>query len=254
MEWLASQLAQLGPLPSTDPREKRNQAKPEHATQTELEIGDTVKVLPGITEPDFGDDFSGWQGEVVGLDEDDDDAILVDINWDSQTLEAIPEEYIERNENQGLDWSGVFLYADEVTPAEPRDTPEERAQTLKQLRRKFAWVYLGDQGRRIRTVLHDIDSDDLWAAMQVWDAYLRQNLKFPFDAEVIDTQPGRLRTGTRVKVTGFQPPDEDEGVMVMVEKAKKKIEVDLYNLEPLDLSAPLYEFVDDYQTWFEESQ
>jgi hypothetical protein len=71
---------------------------------------------------------------------------------------------------------------------------------------------------------------------------------------VIESQPNRhLREGDKGKVNAFRPLDEDEGVMVMVEKGKRKLEVDLYNLEVMDTEGDNYDFVGDYQMWLDES-
>lgn len=47
-----------------------------------LKVGDSVIVLNGTLDPDFGFDIGGWQGRVHSIDAGD----TVSIEWDSITL------------------------------------------------------------------------------------------------------------------------------------------------------------------------
>ena len=256
LEWLGKQLEALGPLPSSDPAARIAQTKNKRSPKLGLQIGDAVAVNPGVKDPDYGDDLNGWQGNIIEITEDDRDEPLLLISWDTQTIASIPEETIKRSIQEGMDWTEMYLLEDEVTPAEERDADmfDERVEIIERREKDYAWLHLGEQGQRIQAVIRDVDPDDDWATFQAWDTHLRKNLELPFEAEVIEPQPARhLRMGAKVKVIAIQPLDEDEGVMVLVEKGKQQIEVNLYNLEVVDTESENYDLVDDYQVWFDES-
>jgi hypothetical protein len=93
----------------------------------------TVSVHPGVQDPDTGHDIGGWRGRIVDEMLDDAGQTLVTIEWDSLTLEAMPAETILANLFEGLDWTHMVLYAHEVGPAEPRDTPDAVENTRRRL-------------------------------------------------------------------------------------------------------------------------
>ena len=82
-------------------------------------VGDCVIVKPGVTDPDMGDDISGWQGRIAAIYSDT--ITHIEINWDSVTLKNMPESVIARCKEQGLDWSTMGLDADDVTRTAARD-------------------------------------------------------------------------------------------------------------------------------------
>ena len=80
--------------------------------------GDIVKVKQGVIDPDFGGDIGGWQGKISEVDGD-----IVCIDWDSITLSNCPDEYIQRSEEDGLDWEQMYLSIEDIEIAIPRITP-----------------------------------------------------------------------------------------------------------------------------------
>ncbi|MCW5212614.1 hypothetical protein VU04_06860 [Desulfobulbus sp. TB] len=55
-----------------------------------FQINDSVVVKAGVKEPDTGMDLGGWQGRVTKIEKDN----LLCIDWDSLTLNNIPDSYI----------------------------------------------------------------------------------------------------------------------------------------------------------------
>ena len=97
-----------------------------------FKIGDCVAVKTGTRDPDYDIDIAGWQGRIVKI-EDGEDGPLATILWDSLTLRQMPEDTLLRSEQDGLDWSLILLYVDELEPAHPRDKiwqAEEQAQEI----------------------------------------------------------------------------------------------------------------------------
>ena len=47
--------------------------------QPTFDVGDSVRVKPGVDDQDLGLGIGGWQGRVTGIQQDDDGTLLVDI-------------------------------------------------------------------------------------------------------------------------------------------------------------------------------
>lgn len=71
-----------------------------HATA--CQIGDVVKVKPEVVAPD-PDAFriGGWQGRIVQIRSQEDGTRILDREWDRLTLRTMPQESIERCEEEG---------------------------------------------------------------------------------------------------------------------------------------------------------
>jgi len=211
-----------------------------------FEIGDSVAVKPGVKDPDFGIEIGGWQGRII---QEPDAKNRVMIAWDSVTLRAMPEESIVQSEEQGLDWTQTGLEAQEIVLAEPRDSEQDVALAVNELTARYAWSWLGEQGRRIQQVLagEDDDVDGLYA----WEEYLSEHLTFPFEAVVDEFQErGPLQAGDRLKVTGIGLVDDLYGVVVDVRLGRRKYAISLCDLEVVDRDSPNYQIVHDYSVWF----
>jgi hypothetical protein len=216
-----------------------------------IKTGDSVVVKPGVSDPDLGIDIGGWQGRVLGIQPGEGDITLVHIQWDSITLKDMPDSVIEQCEEQGWGWNEMYLGIDEVEPAEPRDIQADGDRVRDKLSDKFAWSYLGEQGRRIRQVLMGVDTEDDMAMLDAWEEYLAENLSFPFEAEVDEYQEkGPLQAGDRVKVTGIGLVDDLYGVIVDLRRGRRKYAFHLCDLAVIDERSPNHQIVDDYRTWF----
>ena len=216
-----------------------------------IKIGDSVVVKPGVDDPDLGIDIGGWQGRVLDIQPGEGDITLVHIQWDSITLKHMPDSAIEQCEEQGLGWTEMFLDIREVEAALPRDSGADVAGVADALSDKFAWSYLGEQGRRIRQVLMGVDAEDDMDMLGAWEEYLEENLSFPFEAEVDEYQErGPLQAGDHVKVTEIGLVDDLYGVIVDLRRGRRKYAFPLCDLRVIDEHSPNYQIVDDYRTWF----
>jgi hypothetical protein len=65
----------------------------------------------------------------------------------------MPTSTIEKCEAEGLDWSEMGLDADKVEPVDCRDTPRQTANAKQELEKQYAWVFLGEEGKRINQIL-----------------------------------------------------------------------------------------------------
>lgn len=211
--------------------------------------GDSVVVKPGVVDPDFGLEIGGWQGRILGIGPVREDVVL--ICWDSITLKNMPGSVIEQSEEQGLDWTQMYLEAQEVELTSPRDTEEDVAQAIDELSKKYAWSFLGEGGKRIGEVLAGVDEDDEMGAWDAWEEHLSESLVFPFEAEVAEYQEvGPLQAGDRVKVTGIGLVDDLYGIIVDLRRGRRKYAFPLCDLEVIDENSPNYQIVRDYAVWF----
>jgi len=210
--------------------------------------GDSVVVKPGIVDPDFDTEIGGWQGRI--LEEPGSDNLVL-IGWDSITLKNMPGSVIEQSEEQGLDWTKMYLEVQEVALTSLRDTKEDVIQAISELARKHAWSYLGEQGKRIGKVLDGVDEDSEMAALDAWEEHLSKSLVFPFEARIAEYQErGPLQAGDRVKVTGIGLVDDLYGVIVDLRHGRRKYAFPLCDLEVIDENSPNYQIVRDYAVWF----
>jgi hypothetical protein len=93
-----------------------------------VKLGDSVAVKPGIADPDFGTDISGWQGRV----EEVLDEVLILIRWDSLTLQEMGSALIIRCENENFDWQVMHLNVTDVDVVSPRDSEADVFRTAAQ--------------------------------------------------------------------------------------------------------------------------
>jgi len=211
-------------------------------------IGDAVMVKPGVMDPDLGAEIGGWTGKIAEEPGQDN---LVLISWDSVTLQNMPDSAIAQCEEQGLDWTRMYLETQEVELTTPRGTEEDAAQIIEELQKKHAWSWAGEEGQRIQQVLAGVDADDEMATLEAWEDHLEANLTFPFAAEIDEWQErGPLQAGDRVKVTGISLVDDLYGIIVDVRHERRKYAFPLCDLAVVDEDSPNHQIVADYRVWF----
>ena len=208
-----------------------------------FKIGDSVKVKKGVMYPDNDSvSIAGWQGRVFETEDDG----IIGIRWDSVTLKQLPHEYIKESEEEGMDWAEMYLSADEIEPASPRDSEEAADQLKEEMESTSSWLGDGEEGERILKVISDADDE-----IEAWNDHLAKVLTFPFDAEVSEPQDrGPLKCGDHVQVKGFSEADDLYGVLVNVTRGRERFVFPLCDLTVLDKKSPNYRPVKDYCVWF----
>jgi hypothetical protein len=200
--------------------------------QTNLQIGDVVKVRRGFKDPDTNMDMSNWHGRITELYPEHGTTMIA---FDSQTLQNMPP---------GYDLT-------DLTKVEARDTLVNVHKTIKKLASEHLYDCLGDEGEEIQRIMQSIDPDDELAALDVWLEYLEQELKFPFEA-VVDERQGRgpLRAGDKVRVHVIEDVDEHYGIIVKLRRGREQFYMPLCDLATIDKNSPTYHLIDLYRTWF----
>jgi len=212
--------------------------------------GDSVIVKPGMKDPDTDTNISSWQGRISDISEDDGETI-VSILWDSVTLKKMPRSMIEYCEDEGLDWREMRLGVSDVKSTSPRDAEEDVEEAIEEIESQTAWLFLGEEGKRIQKVLDGIDPDDTMEILEAWKVYLGKKLKFPFEAEIVEhVRRSSLRIGDHVTVNGVRDVDDVYGIFVEVTRGHDSYEFPLCDLGATDKQAKNYQLVKDYVVWY----
>lgn len=99
----------------------------------DFEVGDSVRVKEGVTDPDSTADITGWQGRISEVGEGPDGEPFVVVAWDSHTLRGMPEWYLEQSETESLDWKHFVLKSEDVQHARSRDTQREVDEATEEI-------------------------------------------------------------------------------------------------------------------------
>ena len=85
-----------------------------------------VRVLPGVKDPDFKTNIGGWTGKVEEIDLSDNGSWLYIIRWDKETLSKAGDDYIDKCENENLDYEIIFLEEKELELINYSETIKDR--------------------------------------------------------------------------------------------------------------------------------
>ena len=218
----------------------------------QLAIGESVKVREKTMCPDYkGLDISGWQGRIKEITIPHEGKPLLCIQWDSITLKQMPDYFIKQSEVEGLDFSKMNLYPEDVELTDYRDSKQEVVTIRKQLSKKYEWAYLGEQGDRIKEVLDTAEEKDMLNALEAWSSYLKKHIQFPFDANILSAHDqAPLYADDQVSVKNISLVDEHSGIIVEVRFERKKFHLPLCDLKTINQKSQNATLLDDYSTWF----
>ncbi|HHB75224.1 MAG TPA: hypothetical protein ENK84_01590 [Desulfobulbus sp.] len=211
-----------------------------------FKIGNTVKVKPGVLDPDFGNNIGGWQGRISEVDGD-----IVCIDWDSITLSNCPDKYIQRCEEEGLDWEKMYLSIEDIERASQHEFDADPSKIREGIYLKHRWDHLGDACKRIQEVMKQANGTDEYAMMMAWEQYLNKKLSFPFDAQITEYQHKvPLQEGDEVRIHRVIATDDHYGVIMSLRKGRKVFDYPLDHLTVSDRGSQNYSMVHDYNMWF----
>jgi hypothetical protein len=77
--------------------------------------------------------IGGWQGIISDLYKDDNGNLLVYIEWDSVTLENMSDIFIDKSEENGLDFSSMSLFDGDVELSKSIDTKEDMDKAIEKI-------------------------------------------------------------------------------------------------------------------------
>ena len=183
------------------------------------------------------------------MDEDDEPTVCID--FDSNTLKNMPEKYVKKSEQEGLDWSKIYLYKREVEPTKSRDTEQEAKIVRNEIKKHFEWIGIGSGGELIQSVINSAESFKEWDALKAWEKYLEENLQFPFETLIHEYQGrGPLNEGDKLKVFGIELVDDHYGIIVACRKERKRYDFPLVDLKVTEKKSINSNIIEAYRTWF----
>lgn len=84
--------------------------------QSKFHVGQKIRVVAGVTDPDYGFPIGGWSGcvEDIVLDDGNDGSWLYEIQWDRITLKSMERSLHKKCEKDGLDVTRMVLAESEL--------------------------------------------------------------------------------------------------------------------------------------------
>ncbi len=217
----------------------------------EIKIGDYVKVKKGIKAPDFEYQLmDNWQGKVVDVQKDEK---LVEIEWDSETLLNTPEKYLRDLIKEGYDYEIMTLEISELERATRRDSFNQKKDIKSKLDAKLYWIELfedEDKSLKYGKLFQGIKLDNYNEIYQKWEKYLSENLEFPIETKVVESESGRIRNGAKIKLLDIEDYDDMYGIFGIGKHEKEAVTFPICNLEAIDKKSKNYELLRDYAIWF----
>jgi hypothetical protein len=228
-----------------------------------FKIGDYVKVKKGILCSDNADYIiEDWQGKIIKTSVIVQKESLVLIKWDSLTLKNMPENFIIESIQEDLKFEEMYLDINEIVHTSCRDKDQDEDEIVNQINKKYDHIQpkiggtgndeLDKQEHRIAEILKGINRNNENKIEEKWEEYLDSNLKFPFEAIIIDRDEdtGVLDNGDIVIVKKIQGTFDLYGIVVEIRKGRKKYEIPLCELEVHNKSSDNYIMIEDYNLWF----
>ena len=161
-------------------------------------------------------------------------------------MQQLPMDYIKQSENEGLDWSEMYLGIDEIEPAKPRDSQKDADQIREDIESTSGWLGDDEEDKHIYKAIGHAEDP-----LEAWNDHLTEVLTFPFNAEVEEPQDrDPIKCGDKVKVHNIDDADEHYGLIVNITRGRECFVFPLCDLEVLDKTSPNYTPVKDYCVWF----
>jgi hypothetical protein len=234
-----------------------------------IKKGDSVRVKPGVLDPDYDHDLSGWQGRV--LDIETDGGTLIEIAWDSVTLNRMPAEIIEACIEDGFDYYSMWLGKNDVNLTGPRDSQQDVKKSIDTINEKYEYTSSDEQNKKFEKIL---DIWDLWVSEENHNRfldYLAEHIKTPcvltgaenfsweepyllgiFDqTEYEKLKKERPSSADQFKLIRLEGIDDRWGILVKVRRIsdKKIFIIPLWELKTADKKDRNHPFIDAYSNW-----
>ena len=201
-----------------------------------MKVGDSIKIKKGIKDPDTGlqlDGFIGRIKEKLGSD-------LINIEWDSKSLEQLPDTYIRSAIEGGCDYLSYNIELKEVEKCEARDTASNVSKMVIELSAK--WHNLEVFGE-LAELIEEIEE-------MGWDDYLEKEITFPFKATYED-EYNKYGKDAIMKVHSIHDFDDHYGFITKCKFGRKTIYLNMCELtaEPEEPEATI-NAVELYKEYF----
>lgn len=213
-----------------------------------IKTGQYGSVKKGIKAPDSDYQLmDGWQGKVTGILKAEG---IIEIEWDIQTILNTPYQYLHDIISSGYDHEVMSLSIDELEPAKKRRATSKEQSALYA---KLYWIGFYDVqevDEAYAEIFKGIDVEDEFALLEQWEEHLSEELQFPFEVEVEETDRGGLKLGTKFKLLDLDDYDDKYGVFGIGKGEMGAITCPICNLEATDKKSDNYGLLRNYVVWF----
>jgi len=85
-----------------------------NSNQSKFHIGQNIRVVAGVKDPDYGFLIEGWSGDIEDIELTDDGSWLYHIQWDKKTLKLMGRVLRKQCEGDNLDFARMVLAENEL--------------------------------------------------------------------------------------------------------------------------------------------
>jgi hypothetical protein len=113
-----------------------------------MKVGDSVKIKKKVTNTYiYNAEYSlgGYEGHIFSIFKNL-GRVIVEIEFDSISLKAMPDDYIKELIAEDTDYGCIDLELKDVSISKPRDTPEDVIAARKEIAEKHDYVSIIDEG------------------------------------------------------------------------------------------------------------
>jgi len=217
----------------------------------EIKVGDYIKVKKGIKAPDFEYQLmDNWQGKVVDIQKEEK---LVEIEWDSETLLNTPERYLKDLTKEGYNYEIMTLDISELEQADRRSNSNQEKDLKSKLEARLYWIELFEEEEKsikYGKLFQGIQLSNYNQLYQKWEEYLSENLDFPIETKVVESERGRIRNGAKIKLLNIEDYDGMYGILGIGKHKNEAITFPICNLEAINKKSKNYDLLKDYAIWF----
>jgi hypothetical protein len=221
-----------------------------------FQVGDKVRVKPGVSDPDFPDmPLGGWTGTVTEIIEHEGQVNCV-FELDERTLASLHPIFRQRSEIDGLDIGFMGVCQEDIEPDDGTLLPIEQPTAI--VPRPLSPDEQDDRVRMVFGLTHDDFLPEVNREHQhTYYRYLLSHLTLPFRAQY---RPGRRRSSgkpVRLTVTGLEDVNEYEveeryGLIGVGKEPGGPVEFPLIEIEGIEGESNR-RLIEDYAYWLANS-
>lgn len=243
-----------------------------------IAIGDFIQVKDGILDPDDEKfDMTGWKGVVRGiLDEDDLDEtlLLLEIDWDVDTLNNLPSMFIENSLEEGVYFDKMNLWSNEVFLITKEQVNLHKVlKTVQEIVAGLEAADFNEEEKHYAVLLASNNIDVCKASLRTYRKYLLDNLEQPVYLKGVEPfawekpflfgerqrseyeflkkkYPSYKDEFTLMKIFNANVGDECDLIAKVKRKSDNKVfKLELSDLESIDEKSPNFKLLDKYANW-----
>lgn len=211
-----------------------------------FKVGDFVKIKAGVMDAEEEKyDLGGWQGHITDISDEDDEAFY-EILWDSATMKAMPQGFIQKSVSEGLSLSAYNLSSEDFAASKPTESLKKSEAFAE----KFEDINLFNDGSHEGNIIMQVidGTEKGMEAFDKWFDYLNENITFPCAAEVIENERTNKKVGEEVVIKSLH--DEVQDLYGILANLKDGGQFPLCNLEVVEKASDNWIYLQAYSIWF----